>query len=73
MIIHNLDLMCAGFPSKANPPLIVNAEAILTGAPTFQRFQSVSRRHRHILQSNGRVQLQQLSPGRSLNIGRQSP
>jgi uncharacterized protein YbdZ (MbtH family) len=37
MVINNLDLMgSAVFPDKANTPLVVNTDAVLTLAPTTQ-------------------------------------
>jgi hypothetical protein len=40
MIVHNLDLGWALLgPPKTNPPLVVDADAVLAGTGAFQRFQ----------------------------------
>jgi hypothetical protein len=38
-----LVLGCFGFPAKANPPLLVDPETILSGAITTQRLESIAR------------------------------
>jgi len=46
---------------------------MLPGAFAFQGFQPVAGRNRHIPNRHGRVQLQELAPGGSLNVRRESP
>lgn len=65
--------MRAGCPAETNPPLVVDANAVLSSPSAFQRFQPVARRHRHIRQLCRRIQLQQLAPRGPLNVGRQAP
>ena len=51
MIIRNFDFVCATlFPFKADAVLIVDTDAVLTAAVSFQGFQMVSRRHAKIVQ-----------------------
>jgi len=60
--------MCAvSLPDKANPPLVVNTEAVLALTIPFQRLQPVSWRNAQRLQFGGSVQLQQLATCNTLN------
>ena len=43
------------FPPKDNPPLIINANAVMTGQITFHRLQVIARRFTQIFQSIGSV------------------
>jgi hypothetical protein len=74
VIIHNLDLRrVAIVPRKANPPLVVDADAMPALAFPGQRFQPVARRHSQIIQTPRPVQVFQFAPRRVLNVRRQSP
>jgi hypothetical protein len=45
MVVHDFDLRGIGSgPRETNPPLIVDADAVLAGATAFQDFQAVARR-----------------------------
>jgi hypothetical protein len=45
MVIHDLDIYWPGLrPGEANPPLVVDADAVLPGAVAPQQFQAVARR-----------------------------
>ena len=56
MIVNDLDLVRVTIsPPKADPPLIVDANTVLTGAIAFQRLETVPRRHSEIVQRLGRV------------------
>jgi len=47
VVIHNLDFICVSLaPYKANPPLVVQADAALPLPLSPQSFQSVSRERR---------------------------
>ena len=73
MIIDDLDLRripCG--PYEANPPLIVDSNAVLTTSPSFQGFQAVGRRDAKIFQGFRAVQHAQFSPRYVLNVPRQS-
>src|SRR5215470_17989558 len=59
VIINDLDVGRARRllrPLKANPPLIVDADAVLTFAISSQRFKTVARQGGQILQRDGRLQ-----------------
>jgi len=69
MIVDDLDV--PGFaiaPHKADPPLIVNANADLTLAVAVQSLQTISGRHTQIVGLPGRVDRKQLTAGGPLNL-----
>src|ERR1035438_351816 len=69
MVVDNLNvprtLRC---PKKAHTKLVVDANAILPGAPALQRFQSVARRHPEIVECHGPVEHCQLAHGHRLDV-----
>jgi len=67
MVIDNLDIGGAAIrPDKAHTPLIVDANAVLTGAIPFQGFQSIAWRGTQKLQRLRGSQLRQLALGHVL-------
>jgi hypothetical protein len=57
VIIDDLDVFRSAIsPDKADPPLIVDADTVLTRPVTAQRLQPVSWNCRHILQLPGVVE-----------------
>jgi len=59
VIVHDLNIYRAGFagrPFKADPPLIVNADAVLTFTFAFQRFKAVAGPRGQIDDCRGRFQ-----------------
>jgi hypothetical protein len=62
VVIHNLDVFgpCIR-PSETNPPLRVDADAVLTGSLSAQRFQTISRWCRQIPQLGCVIQHLQFS------------
>jgi hypothetical protein len=74
VIIHDFYVKrILALPAEANPPLVINPDAVLAFAVTFQRFQVVAVGHAQVVQSPGLMQQQKLSPGRPLNLRRQAP
>ena len=62
MIIDDFDVIrLAVAPDKTQPPLIVNADAVLAEPITLQRLQVIARRHAQKIQCRGGMQLHQLS------------
>jgi hypothetical protein len=58
VIVDNLDIVgIAVVPTKTEPPLVIDANAVLAFSVGSQRFQSVSGRARHISQDHCTVQL----------------
>ncbi len=69
MIIDDFDIVNAVLPpKKADPPLTVDADAVLPFAQSPQPFKSVPRRHSEIIQGFGPVQYPQFSERRAMNI-----
>ncbi len=72
MIIDDFDV--PGFaisPYKADPPLIVDANAALASTVAVQRFETVPRGSTQIGKLLGCVDCKKLSAGSPLNLGRQ--
>jgi hypothetical protein len=68
MIVHDLNLIGVSLvPNEAETPLVVDPYAVLPFSITVQRFQSVSRRCRHVSQFCGTIQLPKLPPGDMLD------
>ena len=57
-------------PDKANPPLIIDADAVLTLPVVFQRFQTLAGRYCQKTQTRSGSQLLQFAHRHRLNIGR---
>jgi hypothetical protein len=63
VVIRDFDLVrISSLPSEANPDLVVDANAILTGTVPLQPFQAVSRRNREVLDIGNSIELIQLPP-----------
>jgi hypothetical protein len=60
-------------PTEYDPPLIVDADTVLSCTITLQGFQAIGRGHTQIGQGSGIIQHSQLPPGHGLNILRQTP
>ena len=72
MVIHDFQpLRVCAPPNEANPPLVIDADAVLAGPVAFQGFQPVARRRKQIAQHPRPVQILQLAPRGVLNIRRQ--
>jgi hypothetical protein len=54
-------------PSKTNPPLVINAHAVLAFSITFQALQAVSRHRRERSEIRRRVEHVQLPKGLALD------
>src|ERR1035438_6705755 len=70
VIIHDLNVVWSGrafHPFEANPPLIVNPNAVSSLAIAFQRLQAVPRQLREVLAASRRFQSIQLQPRRALD------
>jgi hypothetical protein len=68
VIIHDFDFMrIAAAPYEAEPPLIVDSDAVLAGAVALERLQAISGRDAKILQPLGCMKEEQLAPGHALD------
>jgi hypothetical protein len=63
MVINNLNFVGSVFPSKHDPPLVIDANGVVSRQLAFQSLQSISRRSLQILQPCGRVQVLQFPLG----------
>jgi hypothetical protein len=73
MIVHDLDVPCRALtPFEANPPLIVNADAVLSAPITVQGFKAVARRNPQIVDLFGGVDGEQPRSRTGLNQIRQT-
>lgn len=69
MIIHDFYFFRIGSnPDKADTPLVVDANAALACAAAFQCFQSIARRHAQTVETNGGMELEQLSQRSRLDV-----
>lgn len=63
MIIYDFDFFRPAIrPVKANTPLIVNANAVLTGAISLERFETVAGRRPQIIQPISDFKLSEFAP-----------
>jgi hypothetical protein len=56
MIVNNLHVAWAGpffGPFKANPPLVIDADAVLALSVPFQRFKTVARQYGKVFKHDG--------------------
>jgi hypothetical protein len=71
MIVGDFDVpCCAVVPHKAEPPLIVDADAVLTLTISAQNFQTVARRRAEIVELTRGIQRQKLRADPALKLGR---
>ncbi len=70
MVVNDLNSFRSGIrPRKADAPLVINADAVLSDATTLKRFQPVSRWYRQFAQGIVDIKLFQFSVRRALHIG----
>lgn len=71
VVINDFDLVGITVPpDEANPPFVINANAMLPVAVAFQRFQPISRRHLEIRQRFRAMKIDQLPSRNSLNASK---
>src|SRR6516164_3424334 len=72
VIVNYLDIRRTGRicgPFKANPPTVIDANAVLTLAVSLQCLQTVAGQRGQVAQGNRGIQLVQLKKGGALNSG----
>jgi hypothetical protein len=68
VVVHDLNVVrIAAVPPEADPPLIVDPDAVLTCAITAQPFQAVPRRHAKIVQPRRSIKHPELPQGHLLH------
>jgi len=73
MIIDDLNFSRAGRlfgPREANPPLVINADAVLALPVTFERFKPVTRQSCKVFQTRGCIQSVKTKLGLSGKTGK---
>lgn len=74
VVIDDTDLAAiAVFPDEAEPPLVVDADAVLSFPVSLQGFQPIGRRDAQIFEMLRVVQHTKFAPCDFLNVRRQSP
>jgi hypothetical protein len=74
VVIDNLDVAGVAFiPLKTDPPLIVQADAVLASAISAEFLQVVSRRNSEIIEYRRRIELPQLTKRHALEIRPELP
>jgi hypothetical protein len=72
VVVDNLDVVSVGSdPAKANPPLVVHANAVLSKAILRQFFQTVGWRNSEIGKAGSGVEDDKLAKCNSVEVGRQ--
>lgn len=69
VVVHDFDLIGAiGVPDKADTPLVIDADAVLSFAVPLERFQMVAGGNPQACQFRGRLQLQKLAPRHAFDV-----
>ena len=69
MVVRNLNIVgVASYPPEADPPLIVDPDAVLPGSLSAQLLQAIPGRHAEVVQADRRVELPQLAQRHALNV-----
>jgi hypothetical protein len=72
VVVTDLDVMGVSIPpAEADPPLVVDSNAVLARTVPDQALQPVAGRHTEFLEPLGGIQQQQLAVSSPLNIRRQ--
>ncbi len=56
-----------GFPGKHDPPLIIDADAVLPLAVALERFEAIARRNAEVVRCRRCVEHQEFAKGHALN------
>lgn len=73
MIVHDLDIVrVAVAPAEADPPLVVDANAVLAAPIALERFQPVARWHSQVIEALGGVELHEFPKHDPLELRRES-
>jgi hypothetical protein len=69
VVVHDFDVIGIRVsPSKANPPLVVDSNAVLASPIASQGFEAITGRHPEVLKRHRGVQHQQLASRYSFDI-----
>ena len=70
MVVHNFHILRPLVPQKANAELVVDPDAVLAGPITTQSLKPVTRGHSKVTDHTRPVELLQLTPRHTRNIGK---
>ena len=71
MVVDDLDITCVAVPPfETDPPLLIDANAVLSLPASRQRFKPVGRRNPQIINGGAAIQHPQLAEGNLLDAGR---
>jgi hypothetical protein len=74
MVVNDPDIIgCSVMPSKTDPPLLIDADAVLPPPIALQRFEPIAGRYAEIVQRSGLIQHTQLTQSSRLDLYGQSP
>ena len=74
MVVDDRDVECISVsPTKAYAPLVVDPNAVVTGAITAELLQAISRWNAQIVELFARIELDELASRHSLHLQRPSP
>ena len=72
MVVDDLDVECIGSaPGEADAPLIVNADAVLTGTTALQEFETITWGNAKVGERIGRIENDELAKRDALEACRQ--
>lgn len=70
VVIDDLNIVgILSVPTKAEAPLVVDANAVLPATVALEGFQAIAGRQTHDVESIGGIELQEFSSGGTLNVG----
>lgn len=73
MVIDRFDVVCVtGMPTKADAPLIIDADAVLACSVSLEFLEAVARWHSQVLELIGRVHQAQLAQHESVQLCREA-
>jgi len=74
VVVYDLDIPCFTLvPLKADPPLIIDADAVLTASITMQGFEAVAWRNPKVVKLPCRVDSKKFGSRTTLNLARNAP
>jgi hypothetical protein len=74
MVVDDLDIVCVSrSPAETDPPLLVDADAVLAGAISLELLKAVARRNPEVVEDRRSIEHAELSESDPLNVTVQLP
>jgi hypothetical protein len=74
VVVDNFDIMCLPrSPPKADPPLVIDTNAVLAGSVALERLQAIAWRKPQVVEDRCCIQHAEFPQCESLNVGTQLP